>query len=138
MANAISTNEKPPVDADWQGVSCEGHLHRAGPLRVEMQMRLVGASRIADQSDRIPCDEPITGSHAHASLAQMADQDVRVAAAENDMVAGRVLAVVGRHAHVGKSIRYVHDLSRARREHRRAKDLVGCGIPWQESRSTET
>lgn len=72
--HAVSPHEKTTVDPDAERLATERRARRAGPLRVDMKMRLTGVPAITDATDQIAHGHMLRDVHHQRPLLQMTQQ----------------------------------------------------------------
>ena len=91
-------------------------------------MRLRGVSEIADAGEARAGRDLVAGLDRDATLLKVGeDDDDVIRTGQEDMVAGRILAVGFGHRKVLKAVYGVQDLNVTGGEHGLAEDMVGLG-----------
>ena len=73
-------------------------------LGVDVQMRLGRIPRIPDPPQELPSSQTLPGFHLNAELHEMRQQDPRIAALQENKVAGRLLPIELRGLEVGPAV----------------------------------
>jgi len=128
--NNIVDAQIMPAERDGHGLGCGECLVTVGDHRADMQVWLTRAAGVPNAPKELSRQNPLVAGHDKASSTQMAEEDLDGAAAEQNMVAGRMFPVHVARVVVGQPVFESFDCTCAWTPHTR----VEAGIVAQPSR----
>lgn len=122
----ISSHQKPPGVAGRHGRAAYRSVGTAWPLNVDVQMRLVGCTRIADFTEALTHAYRIAHSNQYASAPQVRHDHVHIVACKDYVIASEIgRDIMLWRLHALESVDGGDDAAGARRADGLSEDAIG-------------
>src|SRR5207237_3182573 len=123
-ADAVVAHQISVAETYGHRLATQGRDGRAGPLRVDMQVRLSRIAAVTDEAEHVSEFDDFADVHGDTPPLQVPEDNPHRSAFENDVIAGHVRPIGLGRRHVSRAILREHDSPVTRLPDRIAIDAV--------------
>jgi hypothetical protein len=127
-SEAVIAHRISAAETNGHRLATQWRGRRAGPLRVDVQVRVSRIAAVTGQTDHVSEFSDVTDLHGDTASLQVSQDNPHRSAFENDVIASHVRAIGLRWGHVSRAIFREHDSPPAWRENRIAIGEVRRGM----------
>ena len=92
-ADAVVAHQISAAETYGHRLATQGRDSRAGPLRVDMQVRLSGIPAVTDETEHVSEFRDLSYVHGHTAPLQVPQDNPHRSAFENDVIAGHMRTI---------------------------------------------